>query len=190
MTRNKKLLLGAAVAALAVMGGLAATGYATAGGWRDCGGWQKAGYGYHMKGGHHGKYGRMGMGAERMFDQVDANKDGKVTQAEIEKFRADRMAKHDANGDGKLQLEEFQGMWLEHARPRMVDKFQFMDEDGDGTVTDDEFKAPMSMMSRYLDRNDDGVITRGEIKPRWKGFGRRWYDRDDDDDDDDDYRKK
>ena len=81
-----------------------------------------------------------------------------------------------------MALEEFQALWLEHMRPHMVDRFQQLDEDGDGEVTADEFNDPMSRMFAYLDKNEDGSVTKKEVKRRHH----RYYD---DDDDEDDYRK-
>ena len=192
MIKNKKMMIGAAVLALGAMGALAGAGVADAHD-RKGGGYQKAGFsmhGHHGKGrhGHHGGFHRQ---AEKMFDAIDANKDGKVTAAEIDGHRSAKIAAYDANRDGKLQLDEFQGLWLEHARSRMVDHFQFLDDDGDGNVTDAEIKSPMAHMAQRLDRNDDGVVSRDEIKPRKKWYHKfsPWHD-DDDDDDDDDRRKR
>jgi Ca2+-binding EF-hand superfamily protein len=80
-----------------------------------------------------------------------------------------------------LTLEEFQVLWLEMARPMMVDRFQDLDEDGDGLVTAAEFGQPLAAMFVYLDRNDDGAITVEELRGK-----HRKYDHDDDEEDDDD----
>jgi hypothetical protein len=46
--------------------------------------------------GGHGRWGHW------MFQEMDANKDGKVTQAEIDAFEAARAAEIDADHDGKI----------------------------------------------------------------------------------------
>mgnify|MGYP003657248245 FL=1 len=135
--------------------------------------------------GEHGMKGRKGHGehAQRMFDRIDADKDGKVTQAEIDRARADNIAKFDANNDGVLQLEEYKGLWLEHMNRRMVDGFQRLDDDGDGKVTDAEMKAPMTRITRFMDRDGDGVITREELRLGRHGEHRgKHHDRNNDDD--------
>ena len=47
--------------------------------------------------------------AMEVFDTIDADGDGTLTQTEIDSLRNDRHARHDANGDGNLSLEEFSG---------------------------------------------------------------------------------
>ncbi len=53
----------------------------------------------------------------------------------------------------------------------MVDGFQRLDDDGDGKVTSDEMKAPMTRITRFMDRDADGVITRDELQRRHRGGG-------------------
>lgn len=164
MIRNKKILIGASVIAL---GALSALAVGASEHDRNSGG--------HGK--HYGSHGmKRQMHAERMFDRFDLDKDGKVTVAEIDKSRADSLAKFDANGDGVLQLEEYQALWMERMRSRMVDSFQRLDDDGDGKVTDDEMKAPMTRITRFLDRDADGVINREDLHRRHKGERRHHRD--------------
>jgi len=161
MTRNKKILIGTSVIALGALSALAVG--ASAHDRYNAG--PSSAYGQH-----HGGPGMKGRAhADRMFEQFDLDKDGKLTTAEIDKARTDSIAKFDANGDGVLQLEEYQGLWMEHMRARMVDGFQRLDDDGDGKVTSDEMKAPMTRISRFMDRDGDGVITREELQKRHKG---------------------
>jgi hypothetical protein len=126
-------------------------------------------------GGWHG-HGPGGMGrGTSLFDNFDTNKDGKITQAEIDAARDAQLKKHDRDGNGALSLEEYQALWVEVMRPRMVRQFQAHDEDGDASVTVQEFQERFSGMVRHLDRNDDGEITMDELRRRGRGG-----DRDDD----------
>ena len=112
------------------------------------------GWGKHRGGGHHGMgmghmgdhYG-MGRGGRKMMqhfrERYDANKDGKISQEEIDANRTDRHKKYDKDGDGKLSLEEFEVLWMEAYRRMMVRSFQFFDTDGDALVTIEEYKAPL-----------------------------------------------
>ncbi|MEK9726305.1 MAG: hypothetical protein VW405_22850 [Rhodospirillaceae bacterium] len=83
--------------------------------------------------------------------------------------RAKAIADADKNGDGALQIDEFQTVWLNLMRHRMVDHFQFLDDDGNGKVTDAEISKPLDRMTRFMDRDDDGTIERGEMGRRHGG---------------------
>jgi hypothetical protein len=175
---STKALLGATAVALVT---LAAAGGALA----DRGGSGPGGFG-----------GRGGPGhgpALQLFEEIDADADGNVTRAELEDFRAARFGETDADADGGLSLAEFQELWLQMMRERMVDRFQKLDADGDGQVTPAEFDRPLDRMFAFLDRNEDGSVSKEEIRPphkrgmergeyrgehRGDHGGKRWHDDD------------
>jgi Ca2+-binding EF-hand superfamily protein len=146
---------------LLLAGGTLALGAALFAGASVAGGW----------GGHHG-WGRHG-GAVFLFEQYDANQDGRLTQAEIDQVRQSRLAEFDQNGDGKLTLDEYQALWMAAMRERMVDRFQAHDDDGDGMVTVEEFGESFDRMVGRLDANDDGTLTPDEMHHRGEGRGER-----------------
>ena len=74
-----------------------------------------------------------------LFEAFDANQDGTLTQAEIDQARQAKLTEFDRDGDGSLTLEEYQALWMDAMRERMVDRFQAHDDDGDGMVTAEEF---------------------------------------------------
>lgn len=118
-----------------------------------------AGYAHNRHGdGHHGK-GHFRLLAMEMFDSIDADGDGQLTQAEIDQVRNDRHAQYDANGDGNLGLEEFAGLWQETTRPLTVRAFQMLDRDGDAIVTRAEYDRPLANIVEWLDRDDDGALS-------------------------------
>jgi Ca2+-binding EF-hand superfamily protein len=123
------------------------------------GGFMKARYGRHG-GGHH----RGG----RFFETFDTNEDGKLTQTEVDAARKDRFDKFDANKDGKLTLVEYEKLWLDAMRERMVDRFQHHDADGDASVTLGEFQKRFTKIVQRLDDDGDGIITRKELRDRFQ----------------------
>jgi Ca2+-binding EF-hand superfamily protein len=180
MTRTKKSLI--AATAIAALGLVTLAGFSHAGGSsHDCerGGWGKHA-GHHGDRGDHGDRGPGGHG-QMMFEKFDSDGDGRVTRAELDKTRAEKLGSADGNGDGQLTLEEFQVLWLEMARPMMVDRFQDLDEDGNGLVTAAEFGKPLAAMFVYLDRDEDGAITAEELRGK-----HRKHDHDDDEADEED----
>jgi Ca2+-binding EF-hand superfamily protein len=117
---------------------------------------------------HHGH----GYHGARLFDSFDANGDGRLTQAEIVEVRQSRLEEFDADGDGSLTLEEYQALWLDAMRERMVDRFQAHDDDGDGLVTVEEFSEPFDRMVTRLDQNGDGELTMDEVRRRHRDHDR------------------
>ncbi len=113
-----------------------------------------------MMGGHGMMRGHGMMGGYGRVMTFDTDGDGRVTQAEIDKFRGDRLAKFDTDGNGSLTLSEYQKLWLAAMREKMVDRFQDLDADGDAVVTTEEFKRPFANLVRHMDRNGDGVLSR------------------------------
>ena len=115
------------------------------------------GGGYGMHGGgkhggwgrHHGKHhgGMRGHRAQMMMERYDADKDGKLTQEEINSNREAWLKEFDANNDGKLSLDEFKQLWLKARAERIVRAFQRFDRDGDAGVTLEEYQRPLADIS-------------------------------------------
>ncbi len=108
----------------------------------------------------HDRHHRGGM--DRMMATYDTNEDGQITQEEIDGFRATRLAEFDTDGNGSLSLSEYEALWLDAYRERMVDNFQRHDDDGDGMVTVEEFGEDQSRIVARMDSNDDGVLTQDD----------------------------
>ncbi len=107
---------------------------------------------------------RRGRTGQRLIENFDTDKDGKLTQSEVDKARAGRLAKFDTDKDGRLSLKEYEALWLDAMRERMVDRFQHLDADGDGRVTAEEFAKPLASIVARLDRDDDGSLTRKDFR--------------------------
>ena len=155
------LMLGAGVLALGAVGW---AGLSWADPWHGRGmgpmGWGPAGIGWMM------------------FDQLDADGDGRVSRAEMETYRAERLRSADRNGDGRLDPQEFETFWLEVTRPMRIRAFQFLDADGDGVVGAAELQRPSDRMFMRMDRDGDGYLTpmsaaeRERMRERMREHGR------------------
>jgi len=105
-----------------------------------------------------------------LFDKADANGDGKVTLEEaktvIPTMTEERFKTMDKNGDGVLTKED---------RPEPGEMLKKADTNGDGKVTYEEIKAlvPEFPEERFkmMDRNGDGVLTK-EDRPEPGGMDR------------------
>jgi len=115
------------------------------------------------------------------YADLDADKDGKVTPAEINtrltksaeaeldvyrKKRDETFAKLDTDGNGTISRAEFDAkaplpkIKEADAKP-FLDRF---DKDKDGAITQDEFRAPTLANFEKMDGNKDGTVTPAELK--------------------------
>lgn len=101
---------------------------------------------------------------------ADTNGDGVVTVEELQNKSAERFQKADADGNGKLDVEEMQAAMLRERAERRV---RALDTDGDGEVSAEEFQAPMRWHLSRMDRNDDGRLEPNEMR---RHHDRRWDD--------------
>jgi hypothetical protein len=132
----------------------------------------------------------------RIFDQADANKDGRVSEAEAVAFMTARFADADANKDGGVTPEEmgqFVRVQFEANRPppsagrerrelppravrameeRQATVFRIMDANRDGRVTLEEMQPVALAMFRAADTNGDGTLERSELHRPHRGPGR------------------
>ena len=133
--------------------------------------------------GHHwGHHGMHAQGIE-MFERADADGDGKLTGAEATAFLDGVRAANDADGNGTINLAEFEGIVLEQARPLIAKRFDKLDDNGDGELSDAEIADRVARLMDRVDRNDDGAVDLREIKRKRRGWRHHH-----DDDDDDEYR--
>ncbi|MGF7159001.1 hypothetical protein FHS85_000611 [Rhodoligotrophos appendicifer] len=110
--------------------------------------------GPHHGGPHPGGFVKM------IMERYDTDDDGRIKVEEMITIRTDEMKKFDKNVDGKLDLAEYEALWLDRMRERMVRSFQRYDRDGDALVTIEEYNKFATDMAKRLDRNKDGVIER------------------------------
>lgn len=131
-------------------------------------------------------------GQPAVFERIDADKDGFITQEEIAKFRpgnaglpaakkAKAKAQSEKSEEGKSEVKTQENAsddakpaapsTSEPAAPRKAfgPRLRAMDKDGDGKITREEYQGPPALFDR-LDANHDGVLRPEEIRPV-PGFG-------------------
>ncbi|MBN2631645.1 MAG: EF-hand domain-containing protein [Rhodobacteraceae bacterium] len=115
---------------------------------------------------------RMGMGGPMAafdFAAVDADKDGKITQAEIDAYRSAQTKALDVDGDGLMSAEELVAMQMKGLQARVEQRvkamLERMDDDKDGKLSAAEMaRRPMpAMMFDRLDTDNDGALSEAEI---------------------------
>ena len=135
--------------------------------------------------------------AVKMFERMDANKDGKLDTADREARQKARFDRLDTNKDGSLSREEFntrperaqqagkgerpegkRGGWhhrggkgrMGHGGPKMKQA----DSNGDGAISQAEFTAAHLAMFDKLDTNKDGTVTAQERKDAHQKMREEW----------------
>ncbi len=132
----------------------------------------KGGRGHHRRG--HGKRAKIRLA--KALERMDANGDDAISQDEIDAFRADRLKQFDVDGDGSLSMDEYEALWMDRMRKRMVRRFQRNDADGDGKITAEEFAERTKHMVLMRDRNDDGLLSKDDLKHKRMGRRGRHHD--------------
>jgi Ca2+-binding EF-hand superfamily protein len=107
---------------------------------------------------------------QKYFDRIDANHDGVITQDEYIAAAIAHFNKVDSNGSGEITAQQIA------SSPRMVKREQrfaarevkHMDNNGDGSVSQDEYIAAAKARFAKLDKNGDGFIEADEVPAhRW-----------------------
>ena len=153
-----------AAALLALAGGLFASAAIAEMGPGDMGGMQG-----------HGDRGAMFM---QQFDLIDADKDGKITAAELAAHRLARFTAADTNADGALNAEELTAMHVAEMTAKMARRtdrmLQWMDANGDGSLSADELPdGPSPDRLARLDTDADGAISKAEAEAAMQHMGDR-----------------
>ncbi len=127
-------------------------------------------HGQMMSGGMGGGMGggMMGGAVETAFD---TDGDGAVSPEELRAGLAAQLKQYDADGNGVLSIAEFETLNTAAIRNLMVDRFQALDEDGDGQITGDEMVAPAARMERMEMMRARATDSANGQMPRGQGAG-------------------
>jgi Ca2+-binding EF-hand superfamily protein len=106
---------------------------------------------------------------QRMFQRIDADKDGKITLVEMEEWRTTAIFRLDADEDGKVTRAEVDGAMAKQAEKtgKTRDSSQFFgrfDLNGDGSIDHDELNQAGTERFQSADKNSDGAITLEEFQ--------------------------
>ena len=99
--------------------------------------------------------------SDRMFDRMDANADGALTEAEIAAM-GQRAEGQGSQGGGAAGQRGGRGAGM------MARMFATADMDGDARITRDEMRTSATARFREQDRNGDGVVSADE-RPAFPG---------------------
>ncbi|XP_010506196.1 PREDICTED: calmodulin-like protein 5 [Camelina sativa] len=144
---------------------------------------------------------------KRVFQMFDKNGDGRITKEELndslenlgiyipDKDLTQMIHKIDANGDGCVDIDEFESLYSsivdehqndgETEEENMKDAFNVFDQDGDGFITVEELKSVMASlglkqgktldgckkMIMQVDADGDGRVNYKEFLQMMKGGG-------------------
>lgn len=110
-----------------------------------------------------------GGGAGFDFAAVDADKNGQITQAELDAFQAARAAEVDTDKDGFISAEEMTAQMSARMQDRLGKMARHaiveQDEDGDGKVSLAEMDAGRGLdkLMTRADANGDGGLSQEEV---------------------------
>ena len=121
----------------------------------------------HMRG-HHG------MHSMNMLKKADANKDGTITKDELRASQQNRFKAIDTNNDGVIGVEEVQQRMARRMEKRAKRMTRRFDANRDGKVTEEEFLAAADKRLYVMDLNDDGQITKDEMRGHRGGKRGHW----------------
>ena len=122
-----------------------------------------------------------GQGPRVTFEELDADSNGSVTEAEMQAHRAARFTTADTDGDGSLSRAELEAQMtsgkesrIERRLDRMMDH---LDADDNGTLSQEELaeaggERKGKGFSR-LDKDGDGAVSKAEFDEMGKKTPRR-----------------
>jgi len=99
-----------------------------------------------------------GRPGDRALQDFDLNRDGQITKAEMEKALAQRFSAA-TGGGGAMTEAQFVKAQEAMLRQHTDEMFHRSDWNGDGSLSLDEFRAPLRTHFSMMDRNGTGTIS-------------------------------
>lgn len=117
-----------------------------------------------------------------MFDGIDLNADGKLSQEELVSHRTAMFVAADANADGALDQKELAARQLARFSERLEDRTARMietrDDNGDGMLQPAEMEeGRIERLFARIDTDNDGAISKAEAEDAAERFRHRRKDR-------------
>jgi len=110
----------------------------------------------------------------KMFEQLDTNKDGQVTKAEMQTAAEKHITAADKNGDRAASPDELRARAQAERQAHRANRFSKKDQNGDGALTKDELPQMPPQAFQRLDSDGNGAITQAEFKAvKGKHHGKR-----------------
>jgi Ca2+-binding EF-hand superfamily protein len=102
--------------------------------------------------------------AERSFQRVDMNNDGKLAPEELAVVVKKREWAIDANGDKQVSAVEIETAMQKRLEKRRDRIMALMDGNKDGVITEAEMDQVLNDMFDKADTDDDGSVSLAEIQ--------------------------
>jgi Ca2+-binding EF-hand superfamily protein len=113
--------------------------------------------------------------AEKSFQRLDTNKDGKLAPEELAVVVKKREWVIDANGDKQVSAAEIEAAMQKRLEKRRDRIMALMDSNKDGVVAEAEMDQVLNDMFDKADTDDDGSVSLAEIQNFKRAQWRKSY---------------
>ena len=100
----------------------------------------------------------------KLFERLDANRDGKITNEEMVVLTSQRFTRIDVDNDGNITAVELQAKMKTNAEKRSKRVMKRADSNGDGMITREEFLAQAEKRFARVDTDKNGAISMEELE--------------------------
>jgi hypothetical protein len=113
-----------------------------------------------------------------MGQLIDSNGDGIISDDEAATRHEEMFATFDFNDDGQVTLDEYMsmqmgagmGVWYEQRQAEKIKRFETLDSDSDGILSQAEFMESGQQSFADSDRDGDGQVTVWEFRAQRRSW--------------------